>query len=519
MRVNSKIFGCALSLFISSLSQGIAFCHDEPLPKDKVAKGVVYEDLNKNRVRDADEKGIEGVRVSNGIDIVITDTAGNFSLPVSDDTAVFLIKPRGWMTPLNSNNLPQFYYLHKPNGSPESKFPGVKPTGTLPASIDFPLMRQEEPDQFRALLFGDTQPRNVQEVEYMAHDIIEQIVAENRHDASLGITLGDIVFDDLNVFEPHNQAVALIGLPWYNVIGNHDMNYDAPNDKLSDETYERYFGPSYYSFDYGPVHFLALDDVVWHGATEDEKGHFHGGLGEEQMEFIKNDLKLIPEDQMVVLLMHIPLVNVEDRQDLYRLIEQRPFALSISAHTHFLKHHYIHHDDGFHGKEPHHHIVNVTVCGSWWRGGTDELGIPHATMSDGGPNGYSILSFDGTKYDLQFRAARREPDHQMSIYLPQEITQPEAISTVMIVNVFNGSKHSKVRFRLLPDGEWQTMDRIDGVDPYFAEMKKLEAGEAPPNGLPLPAPSLTDHLWRSLIPASLSVGTHLFEVEATECER
>ena len=63
--------------------------------------------------------------------------------------------------------------------------------------------------------------------------------------------LGDIVFDDLSVMEPLNQAIALIGLPWYNVIGNHDLNMDAPNDELSDETFERFYGPAYYSFDHG----------------------------------------------------------------------------------------------------------------------------------------------------------------------------------------------------------------------------------------------------------------------------
>ncbi len=483
----------------------------------QVARGIVFEDLNNNRVRDADEPGIKDVKVSNGKDIVSTDNDGKYEVPVSDDCIVFVIKPRGWMTPLNANNLPQFYYIHKPAGSPANfKYPGVAPTGPLPASIDFPLTKQDEPDQFRALLFGDTQPRNVKEVEYMTHDIIEQIIAEDKHDASLGITLGDVVFDDLTVFEPHNQAIALLGLPWYNVIGNHDMNYDAADDKHSDETFERHFGPSYYSFDYGTVHFLALDDVMWHGADETQRGHYTGGLGPEQMEFIKKDLSLIPADQLVVLMMHIPLVNVEDRQELYRLIENRPFALSVSAHTHFLKHHFIDKEDGFHGAQPHHHVVNVTVCGSWWRGATDELGIPNATMSDGGPNGYSIVSFDGTKYDIQFRAARRPAQHQMTIHMPEEITWADAIKTAMVVNVFNGSKRSTAKFRILPDGEWQSMEHVEGVDPYFLEMKRLEASDTPPNGTTLPGPAITDHLWRSFLPAALPIGTHLVEVEATD---
>ena len=481
------------------------------------AKGYVFDDANRNGVKDDGEQGVASVKVSNGRDIVVTDQTGAYSIAVDDDTIVFVIKPRGWMTPLNKLNLPQFYYIHKPHGSPVgTRFPGVAPTGSLPAEINFPLHQQEEPEVFKALMFGDTQPRNVQEVEYMAHDIIEQVVAEDAHGASLGVTLGDIVFDDLSVFEPHNQAIALVGLPWYNVLGNHDINLDATADSVSDETFESHFGPSYYSFDYGPVHFMALDDVMWHGATESQRGHYTGGLGPEQMQFIRNDLSMIPEDQLVVLMMHIPLVQVEDRQDLYRLIEKRPFSMSISAHTHFVKHHFIGEGDGYRGAEPHHHVVNVTVCGSWWRGAIDELGIPHATMSDGGPNGYSIMTFNGTEYDIEFRAARRPADYQMNIYMPQEITTVDSITTAVVVNVFNGSKQSTCRMRILPGGEWKPMEHVEGVDPYYADMKKSEASDTPPNGTPLPGPSMTDHLWRALLPATLPVGTHMVEVETTD---
>ena len=83
--------------------------------------------------------------------------------------------------------------------------------------------------------------------------------------------------------KPLNQAIALIGIPWYNVIGNHDLNMDAADDQQSDETFERIYGPSYYSFDHGPAHFLVLDDVIWVGARDGQKAHYHGGLGERQI--------------------------------------------------------------------------------------------------------------------------------------------------------------------------------------------------------------------------------------------
>ncbi len=481
----------------------------------QTARGTVFSDTNGNGRLDAGEPGLPGVRVSNGVDIVTTDEDGRYEISVDDDTIVFVIKPRGYMTPVNDEQLPQFYYIHKPAGSPaDFKFAGVAPTGPLPESIDFPLTKRAEPDKFRALIFGDTQSRNVKEVEYMAHDLVEQVIANDAHGAAFGVTLGDIVFDDLDVFAPHNQAIAMIGIPWYNVIGNHDLNFDAEDDQHSDETFERIYGPAYYSFDHGPTHFLVLDDVMWVGARDGERGRYFGGLGERQMEFIRNDLAMIPPDQLVVLMMHIPLTDVEDRQELYRLIEQRPAAVSLSAHTHYMEHRFIGEEDGWQGPEKHHHVVNVTVCGSWWRGRKDERGIPHATMSDGGPNGYSIMEFDGDQYSLQFRAASRPAEYQMNIYAPETV-KPDALeATTILANVFAGSAKTHCELRL-GDSEWVTMEPRRMADPAFVAAAEREEGTTDADWLPLPKPYRTDHIWAANLPQGVSTGTHLIEVRAT----
>ena len=65
---------------------------------------------------------------TDGVEIVKTDKDGKFRIPVSDAIIFFVIKPRNWMTPINDLNLPQFYYIHKPNGSPSNfTFKGVMP--------------------------------------------------------------------------------------------------------------------------------------------------------------------------------------------------------------------------------------------------------------------------------------------------------------------------------------------------------------------------------------------------------
>lgn len=493
--------------------------HDAAADVEKTiqATGIVFDDQNGNRKRDPAEPGLPNVRVSNGKEIVRTDDTGRYQLQIDEDDIVFVIKPRDWVAPLNQDNLPQFYYIHKPAGSPANfKFPGVDPTGPLPKSIDFPLRHRPEPESFKAIMFGDPQPRNVTEVEYMAHDVIEQIVAEQAHGAAFGVTLGDIVFDDLSVMPPLNQAIALIGIPWYNVIGNHDLNLDAKTDSQSDETFERIYGPAYYSFDHGPTHFLVLDDVFWHGANEKQKGHYHGGLGATQMEFIRNDLAEIPKDQLVVLMMHIPLTEVKDRQELYRMIEQRPATVSISAHTHYMEHRLIGKEDGWLGPKKHHHIVNVTVCGSWWRGRKDERGIPHATMSDGGPNGYSIMEFDGSKYSIDLYPASRPADYQMNIYAPDMVKSSKLSTTVVMANVFNGSDRWKVAMRVDRQGKWTPMEQINVTDPAFVAEKAAEEALENRNWTDLPGAHSTPHMWRGMLPARLGNGTHIIEIRGID---
>ena len=476
-----------------------------------VAKGRVFHDQNDNGVYDDGEKLFSGVRVSNGREIVTTKASGCYELPIDDDSVVFVIKPSGWRTPLSKHQLPRFYYLHKPKGSPAAKYAGVGPTGPLPDSIDFPLYSQREPKQFKALLFGDPQPRDQKELDYIAHDVIEELVGT---DASFGVTLGDIMFDNLSLFESGAKAIAVLGIPWYNVIGNHDINTDSHSRQHLNESFERVFGPSYYSFDYGPVHFLVLDDIAWKYDDETGKGKYHGGLGTRQMEFIRQDLQLIPQSQLVVLLMHIPLVDVEDRQELYRLIEKRPFCMSVSGYMHHHEHRFITQKDGWRGPKPHHHVINVTVSGSWWSGAPDERGIPHTMMADGAPNGYSIISFDGAKYAIDFKAAGKPDDYQMRIVMPESLTR-NTDPVPMFVNVFNGSERSAVEMRI-DGGAWKKLNQTLAPDPLFVQIVAADKVNESKNWRNLPAPKNSTHLWSGKLSTDLSEGVHLLEVKAVD---
>lgn len=469
------------------------------------ATGFVFDDTNKNGVKDSGEKGIPNVKVSNQRTITKTDRNGAWKLPSDDDTIFFVVKPRNWMTPVTKEQLPRFFYIHKPAGSPAAmKFPGVAPTGPLPKSIDFPLYRRNEPNRFQAIFFGDTQPRDVKEVDYLTRDIIEPLVEEAKlKKYSFGVTLGDLVFDDLKVFDPYINAVALLGMPWYNVLGNHDVNYDGGSDKNSDETYHRHFGPNFYSFDHGPTHFIALDNVHVYTPAGAQRSTYKSLLGPEQLAWLKEDLAATPKNQLVVLMMHIPFDETEDKDEVFKLINERPYALSVAAHTHFQEHRFL---NSPLLKTPHHHFVSVTTCGSWWQGRPDDRGVPIATGRDGAPNGFSVFTFDGSQYKIEFRAAGAPAEQQMNIYAPELLNRADVDKTDIVVNVYGGNEKSVVEMRFGATGEWRKMEKVLEPDPEFVKLVTRDQTLTAPFR-PLPGAMNSPHLWKLKLPATTERGT------------
>lgn len=498
------------------LGQANAGAEGRSVQLGSFAEGIVYHDQNRNGVRDAGEEGIAGVAVSNGRDVVATDVAGRYRLPVDEDCILFVIKPSGWATPLSESNLPQFHYIHKPQGSPGGlKYAGVAATGPLPDAVDFPLRPQQESASFQVLLFGDPQPYNQQEIDFFAHDVVEELI--NTTDAVFGVSLGDLVGNDLNLFDPYVRTVACLGLPWYNVIGNHDLNFDAAGDEFSDETYEGVFGPANYAFNYAQAHFLVLDDVIWEPAAEPGgEGQYRGGFTAGVLEFVRNDLAHVPKDRLVVAMMHIPLAEgaIENRRAFFDLLAERPHVVSLSAHWHMTAQWHLDHEHDWPGGEPHHHVTLATASGSWYRGALDEHGLPHTMMRDGAPNGYTLMTIEGHRYRLAYHASRRRLDYQMSIRAPEVVSSAQAAETEILVNVFAGSDRSVVQMRL-DGGPWTVLTRERRIDPTYRAALDRETGPFGPAGkLPDPRPSL--HLWVGRLPADAKPGTRLIHVRTTD---
>jgi len=508
--------------------------------------GTVYENRSGGARRQPSDPGIAGVLVSNGREVVKTDAAGRYTLPVDDESIIFVIKPTGYAVPLDADKLPRFYYIHQPAGTPPNvdlRYRGIAPTGPLPEAVDFPLVKHDEPQKFEVVVFTDPQPESAVEVDFIRDDVVTGLIGNTS--AAFGMTTGDIMFDDLSLYPRLNRIIGTIGLPWYNIGGNHDLDYEAPDARYSRETFKRTYGPAYYAFEHGGALFLMLDNVNYLGFDPNKPrggGAFEGRIGERQLAFVANVLQHYPSETLVVAAMHIPLrnyldprdasTNTADCADFLRVLAGRPHTLSLAGHTHTTEHHYFGADDGFTGDAPHHHHVMTAVSGSWWSGPYDHRGIAVADSRDGSPNGFHILSIDGPNYSTRFQPANEPNGRQMRIVLDKDfhrdrkelyseyrmgallgspLPQDGVAAASVVVNFFDGGPRSALEYRIGARAPVK-MERVRRPDPFVEEV--FARNEATKKPWVKAEPS--SHIWSARLPADLEAGTHLIAVRAID---
>ena len=476
-----------------------------------LARGTVFLDGNRNSVLDAGERGLAGVLVSNGREVVRTGEPGTYELPVYADMNLFITKPAGHAVPVDTDMVPQFNYVHKVAGSPNLRFGGVEPTGPLPGAVNFPLIEDPVGDAFTCLVFGDTQAYTNQEVSYVRDTVGAMLAGRDNRSTECLIFEGDVMGDDLSLFDRFKRIIAKGQVPQYYVAGNHDLDVDATSDADSFDTFRREWGPEYYSFDIGEVHFVVLDDVRYPCNGIDAHPFcdpgasptYNGVIDARQLTWLRNDLAHVPEDKLLVLNAHIPFVSytdatqrkhqIDNLAELYAIVGDRP-ALGLSGHTHTTEQiipgeHFAGWQEATAtGPAPFHQIVTGAVSGSWWAGDLDGRGIPHATQRLGAPRGYYEFAFDGPNYVDTYRTFGEPPDAQMHASFntprfrhwaetlftfaehhgaPSAATPPVTVSdlgdmnmltlndldegTWVAINVWNGSRDSTVSVSI--DGE------------------------------------------------------------------
>lgn len=469
------------------------------------------------------QRGISGVCVSNGKEVVQTNANGHYALPrPKAEGVIFITKPAGYELPLNIFNQPQFFRFIRPEGSPGShllEYEGFAPS-PVPDQIDFKLLPGLLQKQFRAVFFGDIQPKTIEEVSFFRQLMVQHLIHEPM---DFFVPLGDIAWDGLSLYPELREALSGVGKPYYTVCGNHDINLKSVAPTFSRETFQRYFVPTYYSFDYGQAHFVVLDDIGYTGwnAEEDRPGITQGYLSGRQLDWLRNDLAAVPEDQLVVLLMHIPIYtdilpadtyrNIQNRDDLFDILAHREKVLALAAHTHFVEHVDLR-EGGWLGDGVFRHLVCGAACGAWWKGPRDWAGLPVRLGMDGTPNGFWVFDFDGTNFTYRFQAAGQPPYVQVGVRAPMDgplsaCTDGEQI----IANVYAASYDAAVTCQI-NEGVPLPMERAVEKDPLVLFFLEKYAEDYPM----WMKPRDCAHLWKAPLPVDLEPGVHTLAFTALE---
>jgi len=416
-------------------------------------------------------KGIAGVVVTDGNNIVLTDNKGNYRLESRNDIEfVYISVPAGYAFN-NTKGIADFYVP-------------VTATNNI-FKADFALEKLKGSDtQHNFIVWADTQMISEKDVELLKTQSVpdlQQLVATYPAGTLFhGIGCGDLVWDKFELFDGYKQAIAMTGVTFFNVIGNHDMDINARTDEFSAATFKKQFGPTYYSFNRGDIHYVVLDDVFFIGAAK----KYIGYITENQLQWLEQDLAVIKPGTIVVVSLHIPTNTgaarrakkeeelgsvVSNRQQLYKILA--PYKVHImSGHTHF-------NDTWETGNIMEHN--HGTVCGAWWTG---------PICGDGTPSGYGVYEVNGSDIKWYYKSTGRPQSKQHTVFgKGRSKDYPDEI----IANVWNWDSKWKVEW--IEDGiEKGLMEQRVALDPLAVE---LYAGPDLPKKHKFVEPTLADHIF------------------------
>ena len=419
----------------------------------------------------ASGKGIAGVAVTDGLNVTVTDKNGNYELlSISTASFVYISIPSGFAFN-HEKGIARFY----------------EPVITEAAGFkaDFALEQLTIDDkQHYFVVWADTQmisQDDVAQLKAQSVPDLQQLVASYPKNSLFhGIGCGDLVWDKFELFAGYKEAIEMTGVTFFNVIGNHDMDLDARTDELSSKTFKKQFGPTYYSFNRGELHYVVLDDVFFIGTGK----KYIGYITEEQLQWLEQDLRYIKPGTTVVVSLHIPTntgaarrnkkeaelgSNVANREQLYKILA--PYKVHImSGHTHF-------NDTWETGNIMEHN--HGTVCGAWWTG---------PICGDGTPSGYGVYEVKGSDVHWYYKSTGLPKTHQLKVYKKGSSKDfPDEIA----VNVWNWDDKWKVEW--LEDGVLKgKMEQRVALDPMAVE---LYGGPELPKKHKFVEPTLADHIF------------------------
>jgi C terminal of Calcineurin-like phosphoesterase/N terminal of Calcineurin-like phosphoesterase/Calcineurin-like phosphoesterase len=433
------------------------------------------------------QRPVRGARVSDGRAVVRVDADGRFDFVTTDAQRYLTVcPPTGYALPTSRTGTVQLYT------------PLPRTGGEMTHQFEL-TARPDRDDGHSFLVLADPQTENDFEMQRFHAETVPDVLQTRQSlgDRSVfGVGCGDLMYDHLEMYPEYERAVWRMGIPFAQVVGNHDLNYDARTTEDATATFQRHFGAPNLSFDMGQVHYLVLNDVFWHGAG------YIGYLTEEQLEWVKQDLALVEPGRTVIVFLHIPVVSSQyervgerapgvgtsltNRQALYRLLEGHR-AHIIAGHTHESEHR---------TEGTIHEHVSGAVCGAWWSGDI---------CFDGTPNGYGVYDVDGERVSWRYKATGQDAKHQMRLYAPgSDGTAPGDL----VANVWDWDPSWTVRW--FEDGQPRgVMSRRRGVDPLSVT---LHRGDSLPARRTWVEPMVTNHLFY----AAASPGAREWRVDARD---
>lgn len=391
----------------------------------------------KGRVTDDFGKGIPDVKITDGRTITRTDNKGRYVLQtLSDREYVYYTLPSGYQSVVD-NCIPHFYEKIDKGKSLQK--------------IDFVLQKSEMVQKEHSfIVWGD--PQVYREEEFV---LLKEVVDDMKATMAASgksfhaISVGDNVFDRHNLIGKYIETISALDIPFYHVIGNHDMDYNKRSNKFSDKTYGSYFGPSHYSFDVGDIHYIVLNNVFYYGFTY----RYIGYVTEEQLSWLEQDLSFVPENKTVVVSLHIPTMfdkarkprdfanllssSVMNNMALYKILQGHNVHI-MAGHSH------VQWNTQIAGNILEH--THAAASGAWWQGDF---------CTDGSPKGYTVYEVNGDSVSWYFKGLNQDKDEQFRIYIKED---------TLHVNVFNYDDKWKLEY--FEDGQpVGELNQYVGVDP------------------------------------------------------
>ncbi len=396
-------------------------------------------------VKSGDEK-LSGVIVTDGKNFTQTKKNGKFSFEIEDEAEfVYIVTPSGYVADW-STGVPQFYQAA----------PGNK-------KFTFDLLKTEKSNDYSIVAIADPQFRNEQQFAQFAGKPLEDLseTAKSLNGNAVGVVLGDICWDNLDLLENYKKAITRTGIPFYPVVGNHDHEAAAQGDVNTTALYRSIMGPDNYAFFVGKDVVIALDNIIY-----DTKKKYKEGYADHVLRFVKGLESLLPEDADLYICQHSPIKFFWDNSkilgtsDMLSIVRGRKVTF-LSGHNHMSN--FFEYEDNI----TEHNIAGF--CGSWWD-------APHCT--DGTPQGYKVFTKKAGKVEWYYKTIGQPKDFQVELYMLGQAPQhPNSV----VVNVWDWDPSWKVEW--FEDGK--PMGKLKPVleySPlYIREINKAWEGKKVPS--------------------------------------